>query len=172
MGLAKAIDTGAGIMAKGIMTRAAEEREEKRIAKREAAAEAKRLAAAQAKKEAAARKNQRIANSIATRFGVEPQNTGAMAHIMNEVEIHGTEAISVIQRDVDDKKFTLPDVEVTEEFVTGASPNQAPPIRLIQTVVFVLPWTLVKHLMIWKQLIALLLLQHGVQPKGVSAHNS
>ena len=128
--LTKAIDTGAGIMAKGIMTRAAEEREEKRIAKREAAAEAKRLAAAQAKKEAAARKNQRIATSIATRFGIDPKNTQAMAYVTNEVEVYGTDAVSVIQKDFDDGKFTLPEVEVTEDFVTGASPNQAPPRRL------------------------------------------
>ena len=128
--LAKAIDTGAGIMAKGIMTRAAEEREEKRIAKREAAAEAKRLAAAQAKKEAEARKNQRIATSIATRFGIEPTNTAAMAYVTNEVEVYGTDAVSVIQKDFDDGKFTLPNVEVTEDFVTGARPDQAPPFRL------------------------------------------
>lgn len=128
--LTKAIDTGAGIMAKGIMTRAAEEREEKRIAKREAAAEAKRLAAAQAKKEAEARKNQRIATSIATRFGIDPKNTAAMAYVTNEVEVYGTDAVSVIQKDFDDGKFTLPNVEVTEDFVTGASPNQAPPMRL------------------------------------------
>lgn len=128
--LAKAIDTGAGIMAKGIMTRAAEEREEKRIAKREAAAEAKRLAAAQAKKEAEARKNQRIATSIATRFGIEPTNTAAMAYVINEVEIHGTDAIGVIQKDFDDRKVNLPEETVIEDFVTGASPNQAPPMRL------------------------------------------
>ncbi len=128
--LAKAIDTGAGIMAKGIMTRAAEEREEKRIAKREAAAEAKRLAAAQRAKEAEARKNQRIATSIATRFGIEPTNTAAMAYVINEVEIHGTDAIGVIQKDFDDQKVNLSEVTVTEDFVTGARPDQAPPMRL------------------------------------------
>jgi galactitol-specific phosphotransferase system IIB component len=128
--LAKAIDTGAGIMAKGIMKRGEEEREEKRVAKREAAAEAKRLAAAQAKKEEEARKNQRIANSIATRFGIDPRNAQAMAYVTNEVEVYGTDAVGVIQKDFDDGKFTLPDVENTEEFVTGASPNQAPPMRL------------------------------------------
>jgi len=128
--LANAIDTGAGIMAQGIMKRGEEEREEKRIAKREAAAEAKRLAAAQRAKEAAARKNQRIATSIATRFGIEPTNTAAMAYVINEVEIHGTDAIGVIQKDFDDRKVNLPEVDVTEDFVTGASPNQAPPMRL------------------------------------------
>ena len=128
--LANAIDTGAGIMAQGIMKRGEEEREEKRIAKREAAAEAKRLAAAQRAKEAAARKNQRIATSIATRFGIEPTNTAAMAYVINEVEIHGTDAIGVIQKDFDDRKVNLPEVEVAEDFVTGASPNQAPPMRL------------------------------------------
>jgi hypothetical protein len=128
--LAKAIDTGAGLMAKGIMKRGEEEREEKRVAKREAAAEARRLAAAQSKKEEEARKNQRIANSIATRFGIDPRNAQAMAYVTNEVEVYGTDAVGVIQKDFDDGKFTLPDVEVTEDFVTGASPNQAPPIRL------------------------------------------
>ena len=128
--LAKAIDTGAGIMAKGIMTRAAEEREEKRIAKREAAAEARRLAAAQAKKEEEARKNQRIASSIALRFGIDPKNAQGMAYVTNEVEIHGTDAIGVIQKDFEDGKAYTTDVEVTEEFVTGASPNKAPPMRV------------------------------------------
>lgn len=127
--LAKAIDAGAGIMAKGIMTRAAEEREEKRIAKREAAAEAKRLAAAQRAKEAEAKKNQRIATSIATRFGIEPTNTAAMAYVINEVEIHGTDAIGVIQKDFDDQKVNLSEVTITEDFVTGARPDQAPPFR-------------------------------------------
>jgi hypothetical protein len=128
--LTKAIDTGAGIMAKGIMKRGEEEREEKRVAKREAAAEAKRLAAAQAKKEAEARKNQRIATSIATRFGIEPTNTAAMAYVTNEVEIHGTDALGVVQKDFEDRNANLPTVEVTEEYVTGASANQAPPWRL------------------------------------------
>jgi hypothetical protein len=128
--LAKAIDTGAGIMAKGIMKRGEEERQEKREAKKAAAAEARRLAAAQAKKEVEARKNQRIANSIATRFGIDPRNAQAMAYVTNEVEVYGTDAVGVIQKDFDDGKFTLPDVEVTEEYVTGASPNQAPPMRL------------------------------------------
>ena len=127
--LTKAIDTGAGIMAQGIMKRGEEEREEKRVAKREAAAEAKRLAAAQRAKEAAAKKNQRIATSIATRFGIEPTNTAAMAYVTNEVEIHGTDAIGVIQKDFDDRKVNLPEVEVTEEYVTGARPDQAPPYR-------------------------------------------
>jgi len=128
--LAKAIDTGAGIMAKGIMRQAEEKRLEEREAKKEKAAEARRLAAAQAKKEAEARKNQRIATSIATRFGIDPRNAQAMAYVTNEVEVYGTDAVGVIQKDFDDGKFTLPDVEVTEEFVTGASPNKAPPMRL------------------------------------------
>lgn len=127
--LAKAIDTGAGIMAQGIMKRGEEEREEKRIAKREAAAEAKRLAAAQRAKEEEAKKNQRIATSIATRFGIEPTNTAAMAYVINEVEIHGTDAIGVIEKDFDDRKANLTEVEVTEDFVTGARPDQAPPFR-------------------------------------------
>lgn len=128
--LAKAIDTGAGIMAQGIMKRGEEEREEKRIAKREAAAEAKRLAAAQRAKEAEAKKNQRIATSIATRFGIEPTNTAAMAYVINEVEIHGPDAIGVIQKDFDDRKVNLPEETVIEDFVTGARPDQAPPMRL------------------------------------------
>ena len=128
--LADAIDTGAGIMAKGIMRQAEEKRLEEREAKKEKAAEARRLAAAQAKKEAEARKNQRIATSIALRFGIDPKNAQGMAYVTNEVEIHGTDAIGVIQKDFDDRKVNLPDVEVTEEYVTGASPYQAPPMRL------------------------------------------
>ena len=128
--LADAIDTGAGIMAKGIMRQAEEKRLEEREAKKEKAAEARRLAAAQAKKEAEARKNQRIATSIATRFGIEPTNTAAMAYVTNEVEIHGTDAIGVIQKDFDDQKVNLSEVTVTEDFVTGARPDQAPPMRL------------------------------------------
>jgi hypothetical protein len=128
--LADAIDTGAGIMAKGIMRQAEEKRLEEREAKKEKAAEARRLAAAQAKKEAEARKNQRIANSIALRFGIDPKNAQGMAYVTNEVEIHGTDAIGVIQKDFDDRKVNLSEVEVTEDFVTGASPNQAPPMRL------------------------------------------
>ena len=128
--LAKAIDTGAGIMAQGIMKRGEEEREEKRVAKREAAAEAKRLAAAQRAKEAEAKKNQRIATSIALRFGIDPKNAQGMAYVTNEVEIHGTDAIGVIQKDFDSRAANLTEVEVTEDFVTGASPNQAPPMRL------------------------------------------
>jgi len=127
--LAKAIDAGAGIMAQGIMKRGEEEREEKRIAKREAAAEAKRLAAAQRAKEAEAKKNQRIATSIALRFGIDPKNAQGMAYVNNEVEIHGTDAIGVIQKDFDDRKANLTEVEVTEDFVTGARPDQAPPFR-------------------------------------------
>ena len=101
------------------------------IAKREAAAEAKRLAAAQRAKEAEAKKNQRIATSIALRFGIDPKNSQGMAYVTNEVEIHGTDAIGVIQKDFDDRKANLTEVEVTEDFVTGASPNQAPPMRLL-----------------------------------------
>lgn len=127
--LAKAIDAGAGIMAKSIIRQGEEEREEKRIAKREAAAEAKRLAAAQRAKEAEAKKNQRIATSIATRFGIEPTNTAAMAYVINEVEIHGTDAIGVIQKDFDDRKVNLPEETVIEDFVTGARPDKAPPFR-------------------------------------------
>jgi hypothetical protein len=85
--LAKAIDTGAGIMAKGIMTRAAEEREEKRIAKREAAAEAKRLAAAQAKKEAAAKKLARNAKVLALDFTGTTDNAAAVTYFQNQLEL-------------------------------------------------------------------------------------
>lgn len=127
--LADAIDTGAGIMAKGIMRQAEEKRLEEREAKKEKAAEARRLAAAQAKKEAEARKNQRIATSIALRFGIDPKNAQGMAYVTNEVEIHGTDAIGVIQKDFDDRKANLTEVEVTEDFVTGARPDQAPPFR-------------------------------------------
>ena len=85
--LAKAIDTGAGIMAKGIMTRAAEEREEKRIAKREAAAEARRLAAAQAKKEAAAKKLARNAKVLALDFTGTTDNAAAVTYFQNQLEL-------------------------------------------------------------------------------------
>ena len=85
--LAKAIDTGAGIMAKGIMTRAAEEREEKRIAKREAAAEAKRLAAAQAKKEEAAKKLARNAKVLAQDFTGTTDNAAAVTYFQNQLEL-------------------------------------------------------------------------------------
>ena len=85
--LAKAIDTGAGIMAKGIMTRAAEEREEKRIAKREAAAEARRLAAAQAKKEASAKKLARNAKVLALDFTGTTDNAAAVTYFQNQLEL-------------------------------------------------------------------------------------
>ena len=85
--LAKAIDTGAGIMAKGIMTRAAEEREEKRIAKREAAAEARRLAAAQAKKEAEAKKLARNAKVLAQDFTGTTDNAAAVTYFQNQLEL-------------------------------------------------------------------------------------
>jgi hypothetical protein len=120
------IMAGANIIAQGMKDKYKERREEE---KRKAAAAAKKAAASR-KAEQEAQKNLRIATSIATRFGVELQNTGAMAYIMNEVEIHGTDAIGVVQRDVDDKKFQLPTEEITEEYVTGARADQAPPMRL------------------------------------------
>jgi hypothetical protein len=117
---------GANIIAQGMRDKYIERREEE---KRKAAAAAKRAAASR-KAEKEAQKNLRIATSIATRFGVETQNTQAMSHIMNEVEIYGKDAVDLIQKDYEDGKFTLPEVEVTEEYVTGARADQAPPMRL------------------------------------------
>lgn len=94
--LTKAIDTGAGIMAKGIMTRAAEEREEKRIAKREAAAEAKRLAAAQAKKEEEAKKLARNAKVLAQDFTGTTDNAAAVTYFQNQLELMGGDVSAVI----------------------------------------------------------------------------
>ena len=85
--LAKAIDTGAGIMAKGIMKRGEEERQEKREAKKAAAAEARRLAAAQAKKEAAAKKLARNAKVLALDFTGTTDNAEAVTYFQNQLEL-------------------------------------------------------------------------------------
>jgi len=85
--LAKAIDAGAGIMAQGIMKRGEEEREEKRIAKREAAAEAKRLAAAQRAKEAEAKKIAKNAKVLALDFTGTADNVAAVSYFQNQLEL-------------------------------------------------------------------------------------
>ena len=120
------IMAGANIIAQGMKDKYKERREEE---KRKAAAAAKRAAASR-KAEKEAQQKLRIATSIATRFGIEPTNTEGMTYVMNEVEIHGTGAIDVIQKDYEDGKLQTPTVEITEDYVTGASPNQAPPMRL------------------------------------------
>ena len=85
--LAKAIDTGAGIMAQGIIRQGEEEREEKRIAKREAAAEAKRLAAAQRAKEAEAKKIAKNAKVLALDFTGTADNVAAVTYFQNQLEL-------------------------------------------------------------------------------------
>lgn len=85
--LAEAIDTGAGIMAQGIMKRGEEERQEKREAKKAAAAEARRLAAAQAKKEAAAKKLARNAKVLALDFTGTTDNAAAVTYFQNQLEL-------------------------------------------------------------------------------------
>ena len=85
--LAKAIDTGAGIMAKSIIRQGEEEREEKRIAKREAAAEAKRLAAAQRAKEAEAKKIAKNAKVLALDFTGTADNVAAVTYFQNQLEL-------------------------------------------------------------------------------------
>ena len=120
------IMAGANIIAQGMRDKYKERREEE---KRKAAAAAQRAAASR-KAEKEAQKNLRIASSIATRFGVDSQNTQAMSYIMNEVEIHGPKAVDLIQKDFEDGKFTTPLVESTEDYVTGARADLAPPMRL------------------------------------------
>lgn len=102
------IMAGANIIAQGMKDKYIERREEE---KRKAAAAARRAAASRtAEKEA--QKNLRIATSIATRFGVEPQNTQAMSYIMNEVQIYGKGAVGLIQKDFEDGKFQTPKIDV------------------------------------------------------------
>ena len=85
--LAKAIDTGAGIMAQGIMKRGEEKRLEEREAKKAAAAEARRLAAAQAKKEAEAKKLARNAKVLALDFTGTTDNVAAVTYFQNQLEL-------------------------------------------------------------------------------------
>ena len=129
--LAKAIDTGAGIMSKSILRKAEEDRLEAREEKKRAAAAARSLAAAQAKKEEAARKRERATLAIAASVGVDPKNAAAINAIALDVEVFGAGgAMTKVTKDYEDGKFQLPTVEITEDYVTGASPNQAPPMRL------------------------------------------
>ena len=102
------IMAGANIIAQGMKDKYIERREEE---KRKAAAAARRAAASR-KAEKEAQKNLRIATSIATRFGVETQNTQAMSYIMNEVDIHGKDAVGLIQKDFEDGKFQTPNIDV------------------------------------------------------------
>jgi hypothetical protein len=117
--LAKAIDTGAGLMAKGIMKRGEEEREEKRIAKREAAAEAKRLAAAQSKKEEAAKKLARNAKVLAQDFTGTTDNASAVTYFQNQLELMDGDVGAVVTSTENRVKsgrleFTAPTTEMVE----------------------------------------------------------
>jgi hypothetical protein len=94
--LAEAIDTGAGIMAQGIMKRGEEERQEKREAKKAAAAEARRLAAAQATKEAEAKKLARNAKILAQDFTGTTDNAAAVTYFQNQLELMGGDVSAVI----------------------------------------------------------------------------
>lgn len=113
--LADAIDTGAGIMAKGIMKRAEEERAEKKRAKAAAAAEARRLAAAQRKKEEAALKTERQVRAISARMGIDPSNEAASDYVRSQVEAFGTSAAALIDADFKAGKISLPTNDVTAE---------------------------------------------------------
>lgn len=111
--LAKAIDTGAGIMSKSILKKAEEDRIEAKEEKRRAAAAARSHAAAQAKKEEAARKRERATLAIAASVGVDPKNTAAVNAIALDVEVFGAGgAMTKVSKDYEDGKFQLPTVDV------------------------------------------------------------
>ena len=111
--LAKAIDTGAGIMSQGILKKAEEDRIEAREKKKLAAARARSHAAAQAKKEEAARKQQRATLAIAASVGVDPKNTAAVNAIALDVEVFGAGgAMTKVTKDFEDGKFQTPNIDV------------------------------------------------------------
>jgi len=131
--LAKAIDTGAGIMAQGIMKRGEEEREEKRIAKREAAAEAKRLAAAQRAKEAEAKKIAKNAKILALDFTGTADNVAAVTHFQNQLELMGGDVGAVISSTENRIKsgqleFTAPTTEMVDTPFQGPNVPADPKI--------------------------------------------
>lgn len=111
--LAKAIDTGAGIMSKSILKKAEEDRIEAKEEKRRAAAAARSHAAAQAKKEEAARKRERATLAIAASVGVDRENAAAINAIALDVEVFGAgAAMTKVTKDFDDGKFQIPNVDV------------------------------------------------------------
>lgn len=111
--LAKAINTGAGIMSQGILKKAEEDRIEAREKKKLAAARARSHAAAQAKKEEAARKQQRATLAIAASVGVDPKNTAAVNAIALDVEVFGAGgAMTKVTKDFEDGKFQTPNIDV------------------------------------------------------------
>jgi len=127
--LAEAIDTGAGIMAQGIMKRGEEEREEKRIAKREAAAEAKRLAAAQRAKEAEAKKIAKNAKVLALDFTGTADNVAAVTYFQNQLELMDGDVGAVVTSTENRVKsgqleFTAPTTEMVDTPFQG--PNVLP----------------------------------------------
>lgn len=125
--LADAIDTGAGIMAKGIMERAEEERAEKKRAKAAAAAEARRLAAAQRKKEEEALKTERQVRAISARLGIDADNTEASDYIRSQFEAFGPSAAALIDADFKDGKIKLPINDITAEM---QGPDVAPDFKV------------------------------------------
>ena len=131
--LAKAIDTGAGIMAQGIMKRGEEEREEKRIAKREAAAEAKRLAAAQRAKEAEAKKIAKNAKILALDFTGTADNVAAVTYFQNQLELMDGDVGAVVSSTENRIKsrqleFTAPTTEMVDTPFQGPNVPADPKI--------------------------------------------
>lgn len=125
--LADAIDTGAGLMAQGIMKRAEEERAEKKRAKAAAAAEARRLAAAQRRKEEEALKTERQIRAISARMGIDPSNEAASDYVRSQVEAFGPSAAALIDADFKAGKLQLPTNDVMAEM---QGPDVAPDFQV------------------------------------------
>ena len=125
--LADAIDTGAGIMAQGIVKRAEEERAEKKRAKAAAAAAARSLAAAQRKKEEEALKTERQIRAISARMGIDPSNEAASDYVRSQVEAFGPSAAALIDADFKAGKLQLPTNDVMAEM---QGPDVAPDFQV------------------------------------------
>ena len=125
--LADAIDTGAGIMAQGIVKRAEEERAEKKRAKAAAAAAARSLAAAQRKKEEEALKTERQVRAISARLGIDADNAEASDYVRSQVEAFGTSAAALIDSDYKAGKISFPTNDVLAEY---QGPDVAPDFKV------------------------------------------
>lgn len=121
--------TAANILAQGML----DAKERRLEADKEAKAKAEENAEKQAAKEKEAADRKRKAEALASRLGMNPQNTQAITYLTEQLYLFNddtTEVFKLLENDRKAGRFKEVELPPIVEGVTSASMNQAPPVRL------------------------------------------
>lgn len=121
------LQTGANIIAQGMLDAKERRLEADKLAKEKAEAEADKLK----QKEEEAAERERKAKALAGRLGINPRNTQALTYLSEQLYLFNDDSTEVFKMLENDRKAgRFKEVTLENELVTGADISKAPPFRL------------------------------------------